>query len=86
MTFYKLISRKDYGTIVRAADARNQAEFDKKDRKWYRSGVMLLYFAPYDDNPYYDLYEEISEDEARKAVEKYGVDLYEPAVYKFDDK
>ncbi|MDR3149814.1 MAG: hypothetical protein LBT88_07390 [Oscillospiraceae bacterium] len=62
--YVKLIDREHYGTVVRA-DGAKQYEWDDK-KGWVRSGILILYFC--DESEYYDLYEEITEDEAMKLI------------------
>lgn len=60
MTYYKLLDPKHKNTVVRA-DGRSQQKFCK-DRGWVESGIMIQYFC--DESDTYDMYEEITEQEA----------------------
>lgn len=66
MNYYKLTSNQDNGTIVRT-QGRNHEQFIPK-RGWVRSGILMKYFAPYNDNELYNLYEEITETEALQLI------------------
>jgi len=37
---------------------------------WEETGIMIRYYS--DESPYYDAYEEISEDQARRLINKNG--------------
>lgn len=78
--YYKLTDRKRYGTIVRAFDGVRQYQYSPEKDAWLRSAVMLHYFAPYDDNPYYDLYEIITEGEAKAIIERKGGHFNAPEI------
>ena len=62
--FYKLIDLPSYGTIVRTNGASQQMFV--KGEGWVDSGIMIRYFC--DESDYYNLYEEISEQEALEAT------------------
>ena len=61
MNYYKLLDKKRNGTIVRTK-GRDQQEYIP-GRGWIDSYVILEYFN--DKSPLYELYEEITEAEAR---------------------
>lgn len=60
-----LIDKENFGTIVRC-NGRKQFEFDKEKGSWVRSGILLDYFT--DSSPLYEMYKEISEEEAMKLL------------------
>lgn len=60
-----LIDKKNFGTIVRC-NGRYQFEFDKEKGSWIRSGILLDYFT--DSSPLYEMYIEISEEEAMRMI------------------
>lgn len=64
MTYYKLLSPKHKGTIVRA-DGENQQKYNQS-KGWVDSGIMIQYFS--DESDYYGNYVEITESEAMKIV------------------
>jgi hypothetical protein len=64
MNYFKLIDREHYGTVVRAKGRSQQQHIH--GHGWVESGIMILYFC--DESEYYDLYEEITEDEAMKLI------------------
>ncbi|OQB15005.1 MAG: hypothetical protein BWY15_00820 [Firmicutes bacterium ADurb.Bin193] len=66
MTYFKLLDPKHKNTIVRA-EGSSQQKFCK-GKGWVDSGIMMQYFAPYDDNDLYNMYEEITEQEAMDLI------------------
>lgn len=64
MKYYLLTDNDRRGTIVRT-QGRIHHRYDNA-KGWVRSGVLLEYFN--DDSPYYDLYNEITEEEANKLI------------------
>ena len=66
-TYYKLKDTIRKGMIVRADSSEAQYRF-VPEKGWVRSGVMLHYFSP--ESPTYDLFEEISEQEALAQISK----------------
>lgn len=69
MTYFRLLDEANKGTIVRATDRLAKEEwYNAENSKWESHGGLALYFAPYDDNQLYDLYEEISEAEAMQSL------------------
>lgn len=66
MKYYKLIDPEHNNTVVRA-EGRSQQQFIK-NKGWVESGIMMMYFAPYDNNNLYNMYEEITEKEAIELI------------------
>lgn len=64
MNYYLLTDNDRRGTIVRT-EGRIHHRYDKI-KGWIRSGVLMEYFN--DDSPYYDSYNEITEEEAMKLI------------------
>lgn len=64
MKYYKLTDHENNGSVVRAQGRSQQRYF--KNRGWVESGVMMKYFN--DESPYYNSYEEVSEEEAMKII------------------
>ncbi|MCL2531579.1 MAG: hypothetical protein FWE40_05430 [Oscillospiraceae bacterium] len=58
--YVRLLSKEHKGIIVRCV-GRKQYQYDAKNG-WVPSGILLAYFWP--DDPYYEMYEEITEQEA----------------------
>lgn len=56
-----------YGMIVRAHNGY-QEYYDKDKNEWIKTGVLMLYFC--DESEVYDLYEDISEEEALKSIKE----------------
>lgn len=63
-TYYKLLDNAHLNMVVKA-DGRVQHEYIK-GQGWVRSGIMLEYFC--DESDTYNMYEEISEQEANKLI------------------
>lgn len=63
--YVRLVDGENYGTIVKC-NGRLQYEYDKKEKKWVRSGILMEYFC--DESTLYNSYEEITENEALKAL------------------
>lgn len=63
--YVMLVDRERYGTIIRC-QGRLQYKYDVKSKAWVRSGILLEYQC--DESPLYDLYKEISEEEAMKII------------------
>ena len=64
-----------YCRLTFGAESGNIARGYRGDCQIYRRGIgwepfpmLTLYFAPYDNNPYYDGYEDMTEAEAMKAI------------------
>lgn len=78
-TFYKLLNIKDYGTIVKVEQDKGTPQafrYNKKTEKWDTdTGFFFEYFADEPDN-YYEEYEELSTEEAKK----YTTDYVEEAL------
>lgn len=64
MKYFRLLDKKHKGTIVRTEGKHHERYYP--DRGWVRSGILMSYFWP--DDELYDYYEEISEEEALKAI------------------
>jgi len=69
--YYRLLNRANHGQIVKG-EGRNNFEFDADKQEWVRSGIMLDYFWPESDT--FEMYEEISEEEAMKSIERVKID------------
>lgn len=69
MKYYRLLDPKNKDTVVRA-EGRSQQQFIK-GRGWVESGIMITYFS--DESDTYDMYEEISYEEAMKLI-NYNLD------------
>lgn len=63
-TYYKLLDNAHLNTVVKA-DGRVQHEY-VTGQGWVRSGIMIEYFC--DESDTYNMYEEISEQEAIKLI------------------
>lgn len=61
--YYLLKANSNKGDIVKA-NGRNQYIYENKD--WVPTGIMLEYF--WEDDPKYEMYEEITEEEAMKRI------------------
>lgn len=66
MKFFVLNSTRDKDLIVKA-DGRKHYEYSKSNG-WVRSGIMSDYYLPY--GVYYDMYKEISEEEAMNLIKR----------------
>ena len=66
MRYFRLLDKEHEGIIVKA-EGRLQYEFDPS-AGWVRSGILSDYFCDWD--PLYDMYEEISEEEALRITEQ----------------
>lgn len=64
MKYFRLLDKEHRGIIVRAKGESQQKYIP--GRGWVESGVLLRYLWP--DDELYDYYEEISEEEALKAI------------------
>jgi len=64
MRYFKLTDKANKGMILRAEG--NYVESYRKERGWVRDGIMIRYTFP--ESETYDMYEEISEEEALKAI------------------
>lgn len=51
------------GTIIKCCGRKH---YIYKDGEWVRTGIMVNYFC--DESPYYDLYKEITKEEAEKLI------------------
>ncbi len=61
--YVTLIDNRRRGTVVKC---NGRLQYEYKNGEWVRSGVLMEYFN--DESPYYDLYKEISEEEAMKMI------------------
>jgi hypothetical protein len=66
MTYYRLADIDRYGMIVRA-DKGMEYAYVPASNMWLRTGVLMHYIFDFGDC--YDLYDEITEEEALKDVE-----------------
>ena len=64
-TYFRLLDNNHKDVVVRA-DGPNQEEYDPNKREWVWSGIMIDYFS--DDSDTYNMFEEISRDEALVVV------------------
>lgn len=64
--YYRLLSEKDYNTIIKT-DEKSQYKYDSL-KGWIKTGLFMHYW--WEESDTYDMYEEISPQEA---AEKYGV-------------
>lgn len=63
-TYYKLLDNENFNTVVRAC-GENQYQY-VPGKGWIRSGILMEYLC--DESPLYELYEEISKEEAEKLI------------------
>ena len=77
MEFVILTDRAHSGTVVRMNGQLHDV-FDVRTAKWYRTAMMIGYFS--DESVKYEMYREITEDEARKIVEGSGGGLFDVAI------
>lgn len=80
MKFFKLIDKENYNMVIKA-DGRKQYRYIYGKDEWIRTGLLLEYHS--EKSSKYDLYEEISEEEACKIIEiqrtQYNV-MYQEAI------
>lgn len=67
-TLYVLLTDgKNRGTVVKSVGSEDYV-FEKETKTWKRTGMLTKYFN--DESPYYDLYEDISEQKAMELINK----------------
>lgn len=64
-TYVMLTDQKRYGMILKCIGMR-QYEYDVSSKKWVRNGILLEYQC--DSSPLYEMYKEISEEEAMRMI------------------
>lgn len=64
--YFRLLDVEHRNMIIRVDDDKEELFFH--DRGWVEVGLFGIYQLPYDDNPLYDMYEELAEEEAMKAI------------------
>ncbi len=61
--YVMLTDNERYGTVVKCYGRK---QYIYQNGEWVRSGVLVLYQC--DESPYYDLYKEITKEEAEKLI------------------
>ena len=61
--YVMLTDNESYGTVVKLC---GQKHYEYINGEWVRSGIMTEYFC--DESPFYDLYKEITPEEAEKLI------------------
>ncbi len=67
-TYHRLLDIDNYGLVVKCK-GHLQYVYRPEKREWIRTGLLTKYFN--DEDPCYNLYEEITEDEALKLIKAY---------------
>lgn len=62
MNYYRMLDKKHKGMVLRVSD--QSEEYYKPGHGWTHIAIYGMYLLPYDDNDLYDMYEEITEEEA----------------------
>ncbi|PNH22016.1 hypothetical protein CAL30_03420 [Megasphaera hutchinsoni] len=65
-SYYVLKDKPHKGTIIKWNSEFEGYKYKPKTHEWVESGIMLEYF--WEDDPKYEMYEEITEEEAMKRI------------------
>ncbi|MBL1225377.1 hypothetical protein [Enterococcus sp. BWR-S5] len=66
-TFYRLLDSDYFGTIIKVS-GKNVFRFDLELNDWKETGLMILFYS--DESDKYELYEEISEEQANDFIKE----------------
>lgn len=64
--YYKLLDLQHLNAVIRTKGPIHEEYV--KSKGWVRSGLLMEYLC--DESDYYELYEEITDDEAKKLIEE----------------